>query len=215
MVKACQDAGLPLWVAFYRRALPRFLKIKELVEAGTLGDIRSVVINLYMPPPTDGHEPDWKFTPKISGGGKFIDMAVHTLDFLDYLLGPIQNVSGLATSHSDLYAAEDHVVANFQFESGALGVGDWYFTNTDHLDETTLVGTEGQLSFSTFSDDPLRLVTANGIQQLTIGNPPHVHQPLIQAIVNELNGGAACVSTGISGGRTTRITDIILGNADV
>ena len=210
MVDACHNAGVPLWVAYYRRSLPRFLKIKALVDAGALGDIRSVVIKLYMRPPAEGDEPGWKFTPEISGGGKFFDMAVHTLDFLDYVFGPIKIAQGLVTNQGKQYAAEDHVVANFMFDCGVVGVGDWCFASSAHLDETIIVGTKGQLAFSTFDTEPLILTTAAGIQSLTIDNPPHVHQPLIQTIVNELNGQGQCPSTGISGTRTTWVADHIV-----
>ena len=210
MGEACAAAGVPLWVAFYRRALPRFLKIKALIDEGAIGRAQSVVIKLYMPPPSAGAEPDWKFTPRFSGGGKFVDMAVHTLDFLDFVFGSIQAAQGLTAKHADLYEAEDHVVASFQFETGLLGVGDWYFTSREYVDETRIVGTEGEVAFSTFDSTPIRLTTAAGSEAIAVENPPHVHQPLIQTIVDELNGVGACPSPGVSGARTTWVTDQIL-----
>lgn len=210
MVDACQGAGVPLWVAFYRRALPRFLKIKDLIDSGVIGQVRMIGIRLHMPPPSAGEEPDWKFTPKLSGGGKFVDMAVHTLDFLDFVFGPIQTAQGLAARHGNLYEAEDHVVAAFRFETGILGVGDWYFTSRETLDETCVVGTEGEIAFSSFDSTPIRLTTNAGSRSIAVENPPHVHQPLIQAIVNELNGQGQCASTGKTGARTSWITDQIL-----
>jgi predicted dehydrogenase len=210
MVNACQSAGVHMWVAFYRRALPRFLKIKDLVDTGAIGKVNSVAIRLYMPPPSPGDEPAWKFTPSLSGGGKFIDMGVHTLDFLDFVFGPIQMAQGLAGRQGKLYEAEDHVVASFRFESGILGTGDWYFTSREYVDETRLIGTDGEIAFSTFDTTPIKLTTTSGSQFLAIENPAHVHQPLIQTIVNELNGQGQCPSTGVSGARTTWITDHIL-----
>src|SRR5438067_5233611 len=47
MIDACRAAGVPLFVAYYRRALPRFLKIKELIESGAIGEVRFVAITLY------------------------------------------------------------------------------------------------------------------------------------------------------------------------
>ena len=54
MIAACRAAGVPLFVAYYRRALPRFLKVKELIDTGAIGDVRAVTITLYRqyePPP--------------------------------------------------------------------------------------------------------------------------------------------------------------------
>ncbi|MBC7813488.1 MAG: Gfo/Idh/MocA family oxidoreductase [Burkholderiales bacterium] len=211
MIDACQTAGVPLWVAYYRRMLPRFLKIKDIIDSGEIGDVRSVVIKLYQQPPNmHGSEILWKYDPLINGGGKFVDMGVHTLDFLDYVLGPIKSVQGSAANQGGLYAAEDHVVASFVFDSGVMGVGDWCSTSAFATDETTIVGTRGEVRFSTFDAEPLLLATESGTKMLPIDNPPHVHQPLIQSIVDELNGIGMCPSTGISGARTTWFTDQVL-----
>jgi len=93
MIEACRATEVPLFVAYYRRSLPRFLKIKELLDAGAIGDVRGVTVKLYMPLPD---ELDWHYTPEVGGGGKFVDMGCHTLDFLDYALGPIRSVAGFA-----------------------------------------------------------------------------------------------------------------------
>src|SRR5688500_5443867 len=49
MVEGCRAAGVPLFVAYYRRSLARFLKIKELVDAGAIGEPRLVTVTLYQP----------------------------------------------------------------------------------------------------------------------------------------------------------------------
>lgn len=49
MLAACREAQVPLYVAYYRRALPRFLKVKELLEAGAIGDIRYAATVQYQP----------------------------------------------------------------------------------------------------------------------------------------------------------------------
>ena len=83
MIEACKSAGVPLYVAYYRRALDRFLKIKELIDSKAIGDIRFVNINFQdIPKETTGEMP-WRVDPKISGGGHFVDLASHMLDFLD------------------------------------------------------------------------------------------------------------------------------------
>src|SRR6056297_2877555 len=69
MVAACRQAGVPLFVAYYRRALPRFLKIRELVESGVLGTIDSFRILLRKPPSQADleHRPSWRVDPTIAG----------------------------------------------------------------------------------------------------------------------------------------------------
>jgi len=87
MIQACQDAGIPLYVAYYRRALDRFLKIKSLLDSKAIGEVRFVSMILYQPLPQDALDPaalPWRVQPEIAGGGYFVDLASHMLDFLDY-----------------------------------------------------------------------------------------------------------------------------------
>ncbi|MBI1256140.1 MAG: gfo/Idh/MocA family oxidoreductase [Chloroflexi bacterium] len=210
MIDACQQANVPLWVAYYRRRLPRFLKIKALIESGTIGDIRTVIINYQRTPLLGDGELPWRVQPEHSGGGLFADIGVHMLDILDFLLGPIQSARGFAVNQGGHYPAEDNVVGSFRFISGMVGAGSWCFTSADSLDETILLGSKGQIAYSTFDAQPIRLTTAEAEQQFAIDNPPHVHQPLIQSIVDELNGTDTCPSTGDSGLRTAQIMDELL-----
>ncbi len=102
------------------------------------------------------------------------------------------------------------MAGTFLYESGAVGSGVWCFNSEYHLDQTVLVGTEGQITFATFDTSPIKLTTATGTENFPIDNPAHVHQPLIQSIVDELNGEGRCPSTGESAARTTWVTDQLL-----
>lgn len=213
MVQACQEAGVPLWVAYYRRTLPRFLKVKELLDEGAIGQVHAVSIDLHQrvrANQLDAVGQTWRVLPEINGGGQFMDLAVHTLDFLDYVLGPIVDAQGYAANQAGNYPAEDIVAATFRFASGVLGNGLWYFNSIDKVDRNVIRGSRGRIVFSSFSDDPVRLERDDGWREFTIGHPPHVQQPLIQSIVDELNGQGTCPSTGESGARTNWVTDRIL-----
>ncbi len=207
MLEACQSAGVPLFVAYYRRSLPRFLKVKELLDAGAIGDVRAVTMALYMPLPD---ELNWHYIPEVGGGGKFVDMGCHTLDFLDYVLGPIRSVKGFAGNLGGHYPAEDIVTSAFEFESGVQAVGIWSFTTFKMFDQAEIVGTKGKLSFSSFDIEPIVLTTNEGVTGFAIDNPPHVHQLLTQTIVDELNGVGRCPSTGESGARANWVMDQLL-----
>jgi predicted dehydrogenase len=208
MIAACAANGVPLWVAYYRRALPRFLKIKELIDSGAIGDVRSVTTTLYhRARDYDPLELPWRVQPEIAGGGLFVDVGSHVLDLLDYFLGPICEVQGFSVNHGSPYPAEDHVAASFSFENGALGTGVWCFSTVHQGDRTELHGTRGSIIYSTLENAPVKLVTADGEQEFVIEHPPHIQQPLIQSIVDELNGESVCPSTGNSGARTSWVID--------
>jgi predicted dehydrogenase len=211
MFEACRGAGLPLFVAYYRRALPRFLKVKEIVEGGSIGQPRAVTVALYRPhmPPAAGTS-DWRVDPALAGGGRFVDMGSHTLDFLDYVLGPIRQAHGVAANQARSYPAEDTVAAAFEFESGVPGTGLWWFASPIAADRTEILGVRGRVTFATFDNVPVLLETGDGTMEFAIPHPPHVQQPLIQTVVDHLNGVGPCPSTAESAARTTWVMDQIL-----
>ncbi|MEW5957621.1 MAG: Gfo/Idh/MocA family oxidoreductase [Chloroflexota bacterium] len=213
MLDACRQAGAPLLVAYYRRALPRFLKVKDLLDSQAIGDVRAVSVTLHWPLHADEFDRTnlpWRVRPELAGGGRFVDLASHTLDFLDYVLGPICDVQGFATNQAGLYPAEDLVTGAFVFESGVQGVGTWCFTAFAEADVTEIVGAKGKISFSSFNDAPVVLTTAAGVTEFIIDHPPHVQQPLIQTVVDALTGVGTCPSTGESAARTSWVMDRML-----
>ncbi|MFP3719484.1 Gfo/Idh/MocA family oxidoreductase [Niallia circulans] len=208
MIEACKRADVPLFVAYYRRALPRFLKIKEIVDSGLLGDIRFVRTIQYQPPLKDDQA--WRVQPELAGGGLFLDLASHTLDILDFLLGPIKEAEGFATNQNGSYEAEDMVTGNYLFESGVHGTGTWCFGAYDHVDENEIVGSKGKLTFATFGNGPITLTTSEGTEEWVIENPRHIQQPMIQLMVDELTGKGTSPSTGESGARTNWVMDQLI-----
>jgi predicted dehydrogenase len=214
MISAADRAGTRLFVAYYRRSLPRFLKVKQLLDAKAIGQVRLVNIRLAQPPAKEDLDPNnlpWRVRPEIAGAGRFLDLASHTLDLLDFLLGPITDARGHATNQSQLYPAEDTVTGSFQFTSGPLGNGSWCFTTHHREDTIELLGTDGRITFSTFGPtDPVRLETTGESEEFQIPHPPHIQQPMIQAVVNELLGTGASPSTGQSAARTSRVMDQLL-----
>jgi predicted dehydrogenase len=211
MIEACKKAGVPLFVAYYRRALERFLKIKELIDSGMIGDVRFLNILFFQPNSIDPEkELPWRVLPEISGGGLFVDLAPHMLDFLDYILGPITSVQGFASNQLSLYPAEDIVSGVFRFQSGVQGIGTWCFSSFRKNDNTEIIGSKGKISFSTFDAQPIKLTTLNGETEYAVAYPQHIQQPLIQLVVDDLIGVGHCPSTGETAFRTTWVMDQLL-----
>ncbi len=213
MIRLFEAANVPLFVAYYRRALPRFLKAKAIVESGVLGTIRSVDCRYTAPAHLDlaaDAALPWRLEAKSAGGGLFLDLGCHSLDILDFILGPLAAVGGGAVNLTRKYAVEEAIVMTFTTRDGAHGVGYWNFAGTDKEDLISIVGTEGTLAMSTFGNDPVRLKTARGQEMFDLPNPEHIQQPLIQSMVDELNGTGTCPSNGVSAERTARLMDTVL-----
>jgi predicted dehydrogenase len=213
MVEACRAANVPLFVAYYRRALPTFLRIKELIEQGTIGDVRFVNIQMVKPLDSSINNPatsNWRVFPEMAGGGHFYDLASHQLDYLDFLFGPITKVYGYAANQAKLYKAEDIVSGTFEFENGIIGNGIWCFTSSlgSEKDFTQIVGTKGQIDYQTFGDPNIYITNEQGkksVQEFEF--PKHIQEPLIKLVVDELLGKGVCPSTGSSGARTNWVLE--------
>ena len=213
MISACEEAGVGLFVAYYRRAMPRFATVKELLDSGRIGQLRLVSIRNERPTPVgEADEGDWRVNPETSGGGHFVDLGSHILDLLDWLLGPVTYAAGIATNGGAHHRAEDLVTGVFSFRSGAAGVGVWNYDSFRHQDQIEIIGTAGGLRFSCFTDEPLQLLTARGEEQITAPYPEIVQLPLIQTVVNALTGHGESPSTGRSAMRTARVIDGLLAD---
>jgi predicted dehydrogenase len=212
MVEACRAAGVPLFVAYYRRRLPTFLKAQELLEAGAIGEVRTVTVQLLRPPSAAdlAGAQAWRVRPEVAGGGYFFDLASHQLDILDYLLGPVAWAHGGSANQAGLYPAEDVVVGSFGFENGVLGSGVWCFTAApDSAREwTEIVGSRGSIGYSCFDlDAPVELRVDGQVEHFRAAPPAHVQEPLIHSVVDELLGRGRCPSTGESGARTNWVLE--------
>ena len=213
IVDICAQQGVRLFVAFYRRAMPRFLKVKAWIDSGAIGHplcIRAVQHQKPAPEDLARATLPWRLKPEIAGGGKFLDMGIHELDIFDFLFGAIEEVHGIAGNHAGLYDVEDTVTAVWRHTSGVQGYGSWCYVCDHGEDNVEIVGTRGRIVFEFFSDKPLKLITAEGCVEADIPNPQHVQQPFIQSIVDDLNGEATCPGDVESAVRSTWVADEVL-----
>lgn len=214
--RVSRETGVPCFVAYYRRYLPYFQRVKQIVEAGQIGKVVGVQIRFAVPPRDldyNRKQLPWRVQRDIAGGGYFYDLAPHQLDLLQQLFGPILRVSGFCSNRAGLYESEDTVSASFQFPDGLPGSGTWCFCAHDSAktDRIQIIGDHGQISFSVFTYDPIELITEDGRQMLDIPNPPHVQLPLIQEVVEHLQGIRVCQMDSVSATPVNWVMDKILG----
>jgi 1,5-anhydro-D-fructose reductase (1,5-anhydro-D-mannitol-forming) len=207
MNAAFRERGLPLWVAFYRRALPRFLLVRELLRGGAIGRVTSVHVEVFDRLATGERSRSWRFDPAVGGAGLFFDMGSHSLDLVDFLVAPVQHVSGFSVNTGGAYAAEDVTVASFLLNGGEAGSGVWNFNANTTRDSIRVIGSEGDVLTPIFGDVDVVVTRGGHADVHAVRNPPHVHQPLIQTIVDEMRGRGRCESTGESAARTSWVMD--------
>ncbi len=123
LIAATDRAGVKLGVFFQDRLKPDVVKMKAMVDAGVVGRpiLASGRVKWYRPPEYYGGS-RWRGTFALDGGGALINQAIHTVDVLLHLWGPIASVDARAGTQLHEIEVEDTVVATLQFENGALGV---------------------------------------------------------------------------------------------
>lgn len=212
-----EQTGMPCFVAYYRRYLPYFQRVKEILDHGTIGRIINVQVRFAVPPrELDYAHPDnlpWRLQPDIAGGGYFYDLAPHQLDLLQLFFGVIIEARGICANRGKLYGAEDSVSAVFRFESGLPGSGSWCFVAHESAreDRIQIIGNQGSISFSVFDYAPIVLHTSEGTQTIEVPNPPFVQYPLIKNVIEHLQGLAVCTCTSVSATPVNWVLDRILG----
>ena len=197
------------------RTLLYFLTVKELLDGGSVGQPLTAEVRLLRPERPEDRDParlPWRLRREVGGEGYFHDLAPHTLDILDFLLGEITDARGCKSNRGGFYDVADTVAASFRFRSGVPGTGMWCFVAPPSAAEDSVVvtGRKGSVRFSTFDFTPVELVTARGVERFEIAPPEHIQGPLIETIVRELRGEGVCPSTGVSAARTSRVMDEIM-----
>ena len=92
------------------------------------------------------------------------------------------------------------------------GSGSWCFVAHESAkeDRIEIIGDKGMICFSVFTYDPIALHTERGREEILPQNPPYVQLPLIQAVVEHLQGKAICTCDGVSATPTNWVMDRIL-----
>jgi 1,5-anhydro-D-fructose reductase (1,5-anhydro-D-mannitol-forming) len=209
MVRAFEQARLPLFVAYYRRGLERFRFARDIVGSGRIGTISGVRYH-YSAPHHVRLDPlalPWRLQAEHAGGGLLLDLGSHTLDILDFILSPLETVSGSAANCASPHDVEDTVAMSFVTQSGVPGTAHWSFAADGHSDRIDIVGTKGRVSTPTFGEEPLELAVGGKTEILSFPNPDSIQQPLIQSMVDALHGAGTCPSTGLTASRTSAVID--------
>ncbi len=215
MNRIAEVTGVPCFVAYYRRCLPYFLKVKELVEQGAVGQVAGAHIRFAVPPRDLDYNRDnlpWRVQPDIAGGGYFYDLAPHQIDLLQQMFGPIIEAEGMFANRGGLYPTEDTVSACFKFANGVPASGSWCFVAHESAreDRIDIVGDKGSLSFSVFTYQPIVLQNGDGRQEFVVPNPPYVQLPLIRLVVEHLQNKAICTCDCVSATSVNWVVDRIL-----
>ena len=212
LTDAFRSAGIPLYVGHYRRALPRFLKIRQLLEEGIIGKVETVDFYLNRVFNPAEAEKSWLYNPVLSGGGKFFDIAPHTVDIFQFLFGQIQSVTGSAVNSGGDCPLEDLVTMDVVTEANIRGQLRFCCTAAEKGDRMRVVGTKGTMEFSVHGKQDIKIWDNRGMEILNtvVPDPVTVEQPMVQTVVEDLLGMGRCLSRAEDALSTCRVIDQVL-----
>lgn len=121
MVRACDEAGVRLFVVKQNRLNPTVQLLKQAVDQRRFGQIYMVTINVFWIRPQDYYDQAaWRGTWEFDGGA-LMNQASHYIDLLHWLIGPVDNVQAMTGTLARHIETEDSAVMNVRWRHGALG----------------------------------------------------------------------------------------------
>lgn len=211
LVKAVKTYNAKLTVAHYRRYLPVYVKVKELIDSHAIGKITHANIEIAQSKQAAlivKTEDNWRTNPKISGGGYFHDIAPHQIDLMYYYFGQIESSSGINVQENK--KNNNKVQGVIQFKNGITFNGNWDFNAKNDLDSCIIKGEKGTISFS-FYKATIKLVISGKETHFQFTSPKHVQQPMIQETVNYFLGNRQNPCSVTQGLIITEIMDTFCG----
>lgn len=188
--EAFKEKNTPLFVAYYRRSMPRFDRIKSWLENDEIGALRHINWSLMKPPnkfDLSGAD-NWRTDPIVAPGGYFDDLASHGLDLFTHFLGNISKVGGISLNQQELYGASDAFAAHWLHESSVTGTGSWNFGCEQHLDRVEIFGSKGTIAFSIFDDAPVVLIKNGKRQECFLENHKNIQFHHVENMKKQLLG---------------------------
>ncbi len=225
LVGAFERHKVPLYVAYYRRALPRYRLARQWLPK--VGKLLSVTCTVHGNKPEKG----WRFQRTISGGGLTVDKGSHCMDIIDWFFGPVfvqSAEAGRRAAPTDGVKQVDVVedFCNIQFSLPMTGESvsgkacfDFNYEG-DAKDEMEIVGSMGTLKFAAlglYGSSPVvefSSIHDSHVEKVEVEKPDHTHFNLIEEIVTDLlSGTQSCSATGQAGLRTAVVIDAALERA--
>jgi UDP-N-acetyl-2-amino-2-deoxyglucuronate dehydrogenase len=149
LIEAGKRCKVKIGGIFQSRLDPLNIRIQEAIAAGRLGSV--VGVHGHLPwyrkqSYYDGEHGSWKGTWGMDGGGSLMNQGVHTVDLLQWLVGPVQSVMGMFGVFGHDIEAEDQSVALLRFKCGAIGT---LYTTTccypGYDQQVTIYGSQGSI----------------------------------------------------------------------
>jgi UDP-N-acetyl-2-amino-2-deoxyglucuronate dehydrogenase len=217
IVRACDEAGVQLFVVKQNRLNPAVQLLRRAVDKGRFGRMFVVNTTVWWTRPQEYYaQAPWRGTWEFDGGA-ILNQASHYVDLLQWLAGPVESVMAKTATLARRIEAEDTGIAVLKFRSGALGsIQVTMLTYPRNLEGSiTLLGEKGTVkiggtavnrveewSFADYDDDDKLIEAANT-------SPPNVygfgHQGYYRNVLAVLRGEAQADTDGRGGRKSLEL----------
>ncbi len=224
LVEACERAGVQLGVMLQQRLREGATRLRELLTAGTLGELVSASANLRWWRPQSYYDEPGRGTLARDGGGVLMTQAIHQLDLLLSLIGLPERVSGSAfTSAVHRMECEDTVAALLHYPGGAVATVT--ATTAAYPGYAERIEINGTLGSATLEGGALQVSFANGqsfaagaLQGSGGGADPMAfdhapHRFVLQDFLEAVRAGSEPAVSGRSALAVHRLIDAIMASA--
>lgn len=209
LISLSEKMSVPIYVAHYRRAIDRFTKIKDIVDCN-IGEIFDFTLRLTRRLCDDAGHP-WLYNVALSGGGKFADIAPHSIDLLTYYFGRADFI-GASTRHiKSPNGREDCVAIAFGFSSGVIGTASYNFMGTEKADFVEIFAEFGSVNFSVHGERDVVVNYKSGTSEVIKSPLPNIIEgPMIVEVVRDICGIGGKPCYGKDALETVRIMECVL-----
>lgn len=185
--------GSKVSVAHYRRSLPLFIKVRDLISTGVIGKVKLVLLQTLQPVSKNvipEVEENWRVNTAISGGGLFHDLSPHQLDIMYWLFGVPLKSNVMVANQGQHYNAPDSTLVQLQFANDIHFSGVWNFNMAASAKEDSckIIGDKGSLHFGFFGSANIEITTADKIEIQEVYLHEHIQQPHIENVVKFFRG---------------------------
>lgn len=206
--RACARAGVVLAVGHQSRREAGVRCLKALIDSGELGEVIGVEANISTDTGFSVTPGTWRWNPEQCPGGPLMQIGIHHLDTLGYLLGPVDRVFGIQKHRLIAAPMDDATVTLLEFRSGVIGHLTSHYA-TARAADIRIMGTKGNARYDrTLGLRVRRDVRTRGVEEtipLATGDP----------IVEEMVEFARCIRSGgrpeVGGEEATFALAVVLG----
>lgn len=215
MVAACEAASVTLMIGHVVRFFPEYVRIKEILDSGELGQVATVRASRTNPPM---QERSLWFADVEKNGGVVLDLMVHELDILGWLFGNVERLFAQGLTYTEAQPRRDYAMASIRYRSGVIAHVESSWAHSTHRTSIEVAAQHGLINYSSDRaasltiernvaltdnlDRPARLYTRHGIAS------PHLRE--VRHFVHCLRSGEPVLIDGHDGVRAITLANAVL-----